>query len=171
MSNGFRSAEKEASWRVHVSWQASSGVSVRAYCREHELSEPSFHWWRREIRRRDAEQKSRRRMSSAVADQYNRSTETDGERTQKRSVGEDPFSFRRSNGAGLVALEIVDDATPSIVSPIIEIGFPGGIVVRLQEEVSAEVLRRVIAAFQQSRAFAASEATNSASANQEVRSC
>ena len=173
MSNGFRSAEKETSWRVHVGWQASSGVSVRAYCREHELSEPSFHWWRREIRRRDAEQECRQRMSLAVADKCKRSTETDGDGglTQKRSVNHDPASSRHSNGAGLVALDIVCDARPTIVSPIIEIGDPAGIVVRLREEVSAEVLQRVIVAFRRSHTFATSDATNAASANREVRSC
>ncbi len=112
-------------------------------------------------------------MSLAVEDKCNRSTESDGDSglTQKRSVGDDPTSFRRSNGAGLVAVEVVCDATPPVVSPIIEIGDPAGIVVRLREEVSTEVLQRVIVAFQRSHAFAASEATSTASVNREVRSC
>jgi len=31
-----------------------SGVSVRAYCEEHGLSEPSFYGWRRSLAERDA---------------------------------------------------------------------------------------------------------------------
>lgn len=175
MSNGCRSAEKETSWRVHVGWQASSGVSVRSYCRQQAISEPSFRWWRREIRRRDAEQerlRRRLRVSRAVAD-GNRSTETDDDSglTETRSVGDDPVSFRHSNGAGLIAVDIVCDTTPPMVSPIIEIGSPGGIVVRLREEVSAEVFQRVIVALQRGHAFAVIEATNAGSANGEVRSC
>jgi len=173
MSNGVRRAEKETCWRVHVGWQSSSGVSVRAYCLEHEISEPSFHWWRREIRRRDAERECRRRLPLAVVDQRNRSTETGdgGGLIQNRSVDVGSASFRHSNVAGLVALDIVCDATPPIVSPILEIGDPSGIVVRLREDVSAEVLQRVIVAFQQSHEFAANAATSAAAANREVRSC
>ena len=55
-----RSVEKEASWRGHVSRQAVSGVSIRAYCREYGLSEPGFYAWRREIAKRDAEREGPR---------------------------------------------------------------------------------------------------------------
>ena len=53
MSNRVRNESKERHWREHVSaWQAG-GSTIRAYCRQQGLSEPSFHAWRRELARRD----------------------------------------------------------------------------------------------------------------------
>jgi len=50
-----RDGKKESKWRQHVAGQAASGLAVRAYCRGRGLSEQSFHWWRRELVRRDGE--------------------------------------------------------------------------------------------------------------------
>jgi len=50
-----RDEKKEAQWRRHVQAQASGGVSIRAFCKARGISEPSFHGWRRELRRRDAQ--------------------------------------------------------------------------------------------------------------------
>ena len=77
----------------------------------------------------------------------------------------------RSDGVGLVALEIVGGASPqpmeATASPTLEIVFPGGVVIRLREEVSAEVLRRVIGASEPSLRGAA----ESRGEDREVRSC
>lgn len=117
MSNGLnRSAEKESSWRRHVSQQSASGVSIRSYCRRHGLSEPLFHFWRREIANRDLE----------------------------------ACSSSRPGTAGLIAVEIVDETSPpSTVRQTMEIECRGGPVIRLREDVSAEVLHRVMATCQQ----------------------
>ena len=50
-----RSRDKESFWRSHLSRQSSSGESIRGYCRVRKLSEALFHFWRREIARRDHE--------------------------------------------------------------------------------------------------------------------
>lgn len=50
-----RDAAKEAWWREQVQVQAQSGLTVRAYCRQQQLSEPSFYAWRKELARRDQE--------------------------------------------------------------------------------------------------------------------
>ena len=50
-----RSRDKEAFWRSHLARQSSSGESIRGYCRIRKLSEALFHFWRREIARRDHE--------------------------------------------------------------------------------------------------------------------
>ena len=52
-----RSPQKEAFWRQHVRQQRDSELSIRAYCRFHQLAENSFYAWRREIRIRDAEKR------------------------------------------------------------------------------------------------------------------
>ena len=47
-------SSKEQFWRRTLAdWQAS-GLSVRQYCSRHNLSEPSFYAWRRELPKRDA---------------------------------------------------------------------------------------------------------------------
>jgi hypothetical protein len=57
MANGVavRNRAKELRWRRQVAAQAAGGLSIRAFCRARGLSEQNFHWWRRELRRRDAE--------------------------------------------------------------------------------------------------------------------
>jgi hypothetical protein len=45
---------KEAFWRGHLARQPHSGLSIRAYCARHGLSEASFYFWRRELARRNA---------------------------------------------------------------------------------------------------------------------
>lgn len=48
-----RSAERERYWRGHVKAQQRSGESIRGYCRGHGLSDALFHYWKRELKRRD----------------------------------------------------------------------------------------------------------------------
>jgi hypothetical protein len=50
-----RNRKKEAGWRKHIRAQAGSGLSIEAYCRQHDLRAYGFYWWRRELSRRDAE--------------------------------------------------------------------------------------------------------------------
>jgi hypothetical protein len=45
---------KERFWRTRVRQWRGSGLSVRAYCAEQGLSEPSFYAWRRTLTERDA---------------------------------------------------------------------------------------------------------------------
>jgi hypothetical protein len=50
-----RDAEKERRWREALSRQASSGLSVREFCRRERLTEPQFYAWRRTIGERDGD--------------------------------------------------------------------------------------------------------------------
>lgn len=56
MARWKRSAEKERFWRSMVEQQGRGSLSVRAFCRQQELSEASFYAWRRELQKRDAAQ-------------------------------------------------------------------------------------------------------------------
>jgi hypothetical protein len=47
------SAEKEAYWRSVLHRQKESGLSVRQFCREQQLSQASFYGWKRKIASRD----------------------------------------------------------------------------------------------------------------------
>jgi len=53
-----RDLAKEAAWRKRLARHGKSGQSVRGWCRRHGVKETAFHWWRRELARRDAEQPS-----------------------------------------------------------------------------------------------------------------
>ena len=45
---------REAYWRRQVAAWGRSGESVRGYCRAHGLTESGFHFWKGELKRRDA---------------------------------------------------------------------------------------------------------------------
>jgi hypothetical protein len=47
-----RDGEKERFWREAICRQRRSGRSVRGFCRDEALSEPSFYAWRRELKQR-----------------------------------------------------------------------------------------------------------------------
>ena len=48
-----RNGERETFWREQVHRQAASRLSVRRFCEEKGLSEPSFYAWRRTLAQRD----------------------------------------------------------------------------------------------------------------------
>jgi hypothetical protein len=48
-----RSGDRDRFWRAMLRKQRRSGLTVRAFCRQEQLSEPSYYAWRREIARRD----------------------------------------------------------------------------------------------------------------------
>jgi transposase-like protein len=60
-----RIKSKAAMWRRMVRGHARSGMSIRAYCARHDVKEPAFYWWRRELARRDAG-KPRSRVAAFV---------------------------------------------------------------------------------------------------------
>ena len=53
MANAQRDRGKEQFWRQALARWRHSGITVRAYCAQHGLSEPSFYAWRKELARRD----------------------------------------------------------------------------------------------------------------------
>ena len=55
-----RDRGKERFWRRMVAQCRRSGLSVRAFCAEHNLAEPLFYAWRRTIAQRDRERESAR---------------------------------------------------------------------------------------------------------------
>jgi hypothetical protein len=55
MARGQRDLKLEHFWRRHLEQQRSSGLTARAFCREHGLRETSFFFWKKEIAKRDRE--------------------------------------------------------------------------------------------------------------------
>jgi transposase len=62
-----REAGKEKFWRRVLREFAGSGQSVRAFCRQRQLSEPSFYAWRRTLTRRDAAMQAATTAAPAAA--------------------------------------------------------------------------------------------------------
>jgi hypothetical protein len=145
MANQRRSVEKEAYWRGQLERQLASGLSIRRWCRESGVSEPTFYVWRRELRKRDHE---RGRT----------------ERDRHEPLSEPAFA------PGFVAVDVlaVDVLAPDVLAPDVlapdvlapdvvtsdavlsgreaklEIDVAGGVVIRLREDASAETLERVL---------------------------
>ena len=165
MANQRRSVEKEAYWRGQFERQLASGLSIRRWCRESGVSEPTFYVWRRELRKRDHE---RGRT----------------ERNRHEPLSEPAFA------PGFVAVDVlapdvlapdvlasdvlaVDVLAPDVLAPDVlasdvltsdvltsdvvtsdavlsgreaklEIDVAGGVVIRLREDASAETLERVL---------------------------
>ena len=46
-----KQAERQDLWRERIAQQTESGRSVRAFCKEHELAEHAFYFWRLKLRR------------------------------------------------------------------------------------------------------------------------
>jgi len=155
MANRVRSIEKEQFWRFHVEAQAAGGRQIRAYCREQALSEPAFYAWRRELKRRDAGLPIPKRVSRPRG------------RKDGATLGGDSASVLKGqtqpagDAAQFVALDVIpvltstlpsaaartpQDARSSAVPGMLEIVEPGGLVIRLREEASDDVLRRVLTA-------------------------
>jgi hypothetical protein len=130
MANQRRSVEKEAYWRGQLERQLASGLSIRRWCRESGVSEPTFYVWRRELRKRDHE---RGRT----------------ERDRHEPLSEPAFA------PGFVAVDVLapDVLAPDVVTSDavlsgreakLEIDVAGGVVIRLREDASAETLERVL---------------------------
>jgi hypothetical protein len=49
-----KSEEQRQVWREKMAQQERSGQSVRAFCGEQDLREPSFYYWRQRLRKENA---------------------------------------------------------------------------------------------------------------------
>jgi len=43
--------QRRGQWRQRIEEQESSGLSIRAFCREQGLKEPAFYGWRQRLRK------------------------------------------------------------------------------------------------------------------------
>jgi len=120
--------ELERTWRERISAWATSGLTARAYCRDHGLSEPSFYTWRRKFRQRDGA----------------------GESGRDRGTMSKPASRRVSpSGAArpatFVPVTVVGSTEPPEQVPV-EIVHGSGATVRVNATADAELLTAVFAA-------------------------
>ena len=55
MAHQQRDLKRERTWRRYVAAQRTSGLTIRDFCQAQDLRETSFHFWRKEIAKRDRE--------------------------------------------------------------------------------------------------------------------
>jgi hypothetical protein len=63
----WRDPAKERYWRRLLGQWRRSGKTGRDFCAEHQLAEPSFYAWKREIARRDQERTARTQSRTRVS--------------------------------------------------------------------------------------------------------
>jgi hypothetical protein len=116
-----RSEERRMYWRRMLERQAASGLSVRQFCREEQVSEASFHSWKRKLVHGDRP--------------ANDSSEKGG---QKRPQAK-PVTKRADNAAVFIPVR-VSPAT----NDLMEIVHPRGHLVRLPATFNEISLRQVL---------------------------
>ena len=112
-------AQKEAYWRDIVKRQADSGLSVRRFCAEQDISEASFYGWRKKLARRDQEE----------APAKSRAWRTGSEKS--------------ANGHPFISLAMADSVRG------LEIVHPLGYRVRITGDVNAKSLKQVLDALEE----------------------
>jgi len=146
-----RDLKKEARWRKVVAQQQRSGLSVRQYCQEHSLTESAFWFWKRELARRDAEQRlttSQTRLTTASLLPGPRRGPARRESSQGRRPRE------RGPALGLVPISI----GPALgAMATIEVVLSGGVSVRVMAGCDEATLRMVLWAVSNSGPAAAGE--------------
>ena len=128
MARSTRLTDKERFWRSMVKRQRQGGATIRAFCREQGISEPSFYAWRKELQRRDAE----------------------------RSVGAGSVAGAGQVVAGegqgrLIPVEVVGERRPSEGTPDghqtnqpLEIATPGGFMLRFPQDTRPEMVSHLL---------------------------
>jgi len=140
-----------------VSRQATSGQTVRAWCREHEVTEAAFYWWRRELARRDAKSlpvvkpdQSRRRDVERPRLARRDSERSQSPRQSNRSVNrQGPERLRSARcdktppAASFVPVQVIDTPGP-VNAPHLEIVLADGRCVRVTGPVNPQALTDVL---------------------------
>jgi hypothetical protein len=129
-----RDGEKERFWREAIRRQRRSGRSVRGFCRDEALSEPSFYAWRRELKqRRYRQQAERARRGKRRA-----------ERAERRPTERSP---RRP---AFVAVQLAAETIPTTAGTI-ELALPSGAVLRLPANAEPATIAAIVTAWERER--------------------
>lgn len=127
-SRAARSAAKEQYWREVIDGWRRSGGSVRQWCSQRQISEPSFYSWRRTLSERDAPVE------------------------QKQSVRR---KSRQRAPAAMIPVEIVPLSSQQPLAPL-EITLGGGIHLWVRAHCQSALLREALTALRPERGEPAS---------------
>jgi len=113
-----RDRAKERFWRETLRCQVESGQSVRAFCRERQLTESAFYFWRRELKQREV----RKPLTPS------RTSDAEKKRDVEANALFVPVSVAEAGGKDLRA---GDNGTRATAPSTIEMVLPSGAVLRL----------------------------------------
>jgi len=130
-----RDAGKERFWQNNIGQQRRSGLSIREFCRQHGLTEPSFYAWRGELNRRRTARAEKSRTHAAKSNRVN----ADGDRTRFASVRLVPDNVAALNIA--TALQFA----------AIELVLPNGVLVRMPANAEPAIVAALLNAWEQGR--------------------
>lgn len=161
MANQQRCLIKQEYWRTQVQQWRDSGLSVRLFCRQNQLAETSFFAWRRELEIRARESATELDTHDDVIPRF-----------IVVDVVHEPDGIQASSNPDSVEASVARTQTPpdalldalDKTPPTLEIETRSGILIRVREEVSAEILRRVLDVCQ-------TTGNDSSGNRQEVGSC
>lgn len=115
-------------WREAIARQAASGLSVAAYCREHELVPVTFYKWRKQLRLSDE--------SVAPATAVASRRRAAASRAEQASLVELILSPRGS----------ADEAAMPHGASVVEVSLSGGVFIRFHGEVCGATMAATIEA-------------------------
>src|SRR5262245_17917398 len=118
-----RDRSKERFWRQNLRRWRRSGLTVRDFCYEHDLAEPSFYAWRRIIAERDQQARHRRTA----------------QRVRKSQANDTP---------AFVPVRVLPAATP-LSPPPLEVVLAPGRLVRVPAGFDPLTLRQVLAVLEE----------------------
>ncbi len=125
-----RDLAKERLWRETVGAQTRSGQSVREFCRERQLAESAFYFWRRELRQRDAK--------VSLPQSERRLTEASGANGNEIFV---PVSLAKADCPG--STPTTGEELAEISVPVIEMTLPSGTVLRWSNTDAATIIESI----------------------------
>ena len=123
-----RDARRELQWRRLVRKRERSGLTVRQFCRENNLPESAFYYWRRELSRRQAEQEKGRPSDAPPAPAF-----------VPVLVAEDPRAH--AAGPGPIEIELPDGRRVHVPSPVDRQALADVLAVLRQDELDARESR------------------------------
>ena len=143
-----RGLDKAAQWRRNFEAQAQSGLSIRGWCRQHQINESAFYRWRQELAQPDGEHNRPRRRNFQRSPSANRG----GQRTQAfERLRQGALTTERNRRgiqpkatkASFVPVHVTDGAMPD-GDPKIEIVLADGRCVRITGTVDSQALSDVL---------------------------
>jgi len=130
-----RSLEREGHWQSVIRKQQASGMSVSAFCRQHEVPESSFYSWKRKLQQRRGD------------DEPIRQDRRTSQGTARHNSMQKNTSTQKSTAAKFVPLKF---PTPPAVKPIsCEVVLPDGCRIMVPSQCDPHWLREIIQVVQE----------------------
>ncbi len=124
-----REMDREAIWRRILRDHAYSGLSIRQFCRDNDLTESAFYFWRRELQRRETQRSQEQRRPPVPK--------------ERRDSGGAVRTASQAAAPSFVPVSVSAPVGPETAR--IEIVLPGGARVHVAAGVERQALADVLA--------------------------